>query len=216
MLEPRNLTEAKRSKIYWEEICLPPSQTTPQMASKKPSSSGPVITLTEADLDRVKKLISPPVTPSENLEVPEELAKLEDEQYLWRYDPMTWTLRYCTDLMEEPENTAPEILPPSLRLVHVRSDAPYNIRNPAALPPIPEGKATDAPQELSHEKQFRANRANSIEGNEPLNPHYESDAVLRESRNQIARVDQTNDKIKEYIADLRRRFEAFRAKQKWP
>lgn len=103
MLELRDLTEAKRSKIFWEEICLPPPQTTPQLAPKKPSSSSPVISLTEADLDRLKKLISPPTTPSENLEVPEELANLKAED-LWRYDPMTWTLRYCTDLMEEPEN----------------------------------------------------------------------------------------------------------------
>jgi hypothetical protein len=101
MLELRDLTEAKRSKIYWEEICLPPPRTTPQLAPKKPSSSSPVITLTEADLDRVKELISPPATPYANLEVPEELANLKDED-LWRYDPMTWTLRYCTDLMEAP------------------------------------------------------------------------------------------------------------------
>ncbi|KAJ4111308.1 hypothetical protein NW768_011881 [Fusarium equiseti] len=215
MLEPRNLTEAKRSKIYWEEICLPMPQTTPQLALKKPSSSSPVITLTEADLDRVKRLISPPTTPSEKLEESEELAKLEDE-YLWRYDPMTWSLRYCTDLMEAPEDVAPGILPPSLRLVHVRSDAPYNIRNPSALPPIPEENATSSRQELSHEKQVRADRANSIEVNESLSAHYESDAVLRESRDQIGRVEQANDKIREYIADLKRKFEDFRAGQKWP
>ncbi|KAI1060993.1 hypothetical protein LB507_010061 [Fusarium sp. FIESC RH6] len=215
MLESRDLAEAKRSKTYWERICLPPTKTTPKLVPKKPSSNSPVVTLTEADLDRVKKLISPSTMPSETPEIPEELADLKEED-LWRYDPMTWTLRYCTDLMEEPEDPAPEILPPALRLVHVRSDAPYNIRNPAALPPIPEEKASDAPEELLHEKQIRANRANSIEGNEPLDRHYESDAALRESRNQIARVDQTNDKIKEYIVDLKRKFEAFRAEQKWP
>ena len=103
MLESRDLAEAKRSKTYWERICLPPTKTTPELASKKASSNNPVITLTEADLDRVKKLISPAATPFETLEIPEELADLKEED-LWRYDPMTWTLRYCTDLMEAPED----------------------------------------------------------------------------------------------------------------
>ena len=109
MLESRDLAEAKRSKTYWKRICLPPTKTTPKLAPKKPSSNSPVITLTEADLDRVKKLISPSTMPSETPEIPEELADLKEED-LWRYDPMTWTLRYCTDLMDEPEDAGKAIV----------------------------------------------------------------------------------------------------------
>ncbi|RGP80071.1 hypothetical protein FLONG3_1842 [Fusarium longipes] len=114
----------------------------------------------------------------------------------------SWKLRYnkeVEDRMRDQERPAPESLPTSYRY--------DEYRNAASRPtPISGTTSTNDPQDLSLENQVRVKLMSSTKRSDALNPHYESNALLRETRDQLDSVDRIHNQLKKSFVDLKRMF----------
>ncbi|RGP74528.1 hypothetical protein FSPOR_1105 [Fusarium sporotrichioides] len=211
---------AKRTQIstmYWEATCLPPTTILPSQISYKPSSGSQTVALTADGLDQIKKLLNPDTaTPDQKL--PEQFRNPECEEPL--VHPMRVKLKYSegAEAGMRHRRPAPESLPRRhprrLPRDECRTAASRNTEGPSRLASISKKEPTSRPQVLSLANYGRVKRSGFNICDQALYTRIESDALLRQTRDQLDSVDRAYDKFRNSYEEFERAIRASKDKKK--
>ncbi|CEI62267.1 hypothetical protein FVEN_g10241 [Fusarium venenatum] len=207
-------TRSKVSTMYWEANCLPPTIILPSQISDKPSSSSQTVSLTADALDQIKEQIKElmdldKAPPDQDQKPPQQFVNPECKEPL--VYPRYWKLWYSNGEEAQVQYPAPDVLPGRYRNPRRRpNDASQtaasctcNTAESSPPEPNPKKQTTNRPQGFSLANRIRV-KLWGPNKTEVLYPRYESDALLRQTGDQLDSVDQAHDKLKKSYVEFER------------